>query len=39
MLRFPNPGSNIDSYIRIFYELFEALGKEDISDLDDMVRE
>lgn len=38
MLRFPNPGSNIDSYIRIFYELFEALRDEVSFDLDDMMK-
>lgn len=36
MLRFPNPGSDIDSFIRIYQELFEALREQATFDLDDM---
>ncbi len=36
MLRFPNPGSDIDSFIRIYQELFEALREHSSFNLDDM---
>ena len=36
MIRFPNPGSDINSLIRIFYEVFEALNSQDFFSLDDM---
>lgn len=36
MLRFPNPGSDIDSFIRIYQELFSALYQKASFDLDDM---
>ena len=36
MLRFPNPGSDIDSFIRIYRELFEALRERASFGLDDM---
>ena len=35
MIRFPNPGSDINSFIRIFIELFEALEDKDTFDLDE----
>lgn len=38
MLRFPNPGSDIDSFIRMYQELFEALREQTSFDLDDMSR-
>lgn len=38
MLRFPNPGSDIDSFIRIYQELFEALREQASFGLDDMSR-
>ncbi len=38
MLRFPNPGSDIDSFIRIYQELFEALKGQSSFDLDDVSR-
>ena len=37
MLRFPNPSSDINSLIRIFYEIFEALNSQDFFSVDDMV--
>ena len=37
MIRFPNPGSDINSLIRIFYEVFEALNSQDLFSLDDML--
>ena len=36
MLRFPNPGSDIDSFVRIFCELFESLKEFKSFGLDDM---
>jgi hypothetical protein len=36
MLRIPNPGSDIDSFLRIFHELFEALREQATFNLDDM---
>lgn len=36
MLRFPNPGSDIDSFIRIFQELFESLNTRSSFGLDDI---
>ena len=36
MIRFPNPGSDINSLIRIFYEIFEALNSQNFFSLDDM---
>lgn len=36
MLRIPNPGSDIDSFIRIYRELFEALHERTSFGLDDM---
>lgn len=38
MLRFPNPGSDINSFIRIFQELFDALHQQNTFDLDDISR-
>ncbi|KAB2902484.1 MAG: hypothetical protein F9K27_16705 [Anaerolineae bacterium] len=38
MLRFPNPGSDVDSFIRIFYKLHEELNQQQAFDLDDMSR-
>lgn len=38
MLRIANPGSDISSFIRIFVELYEALGNHPTFDLDDMSR-
>lgn len=38
MLRIPNPGSDIDSFINIYQELFEALREQATFDLDDMTR-
>jgi hypothetical protein len=35
MLRFPNPGSDIDSFVRIYQELFEALNDRAAFGLDD----
>lgn len=37
MIRFPNPGSDISSFIRIFYEIFEVLNSQDFFSLDDML--
>ena len=37
MIRFPNPSSDIDSLIRIFYEIFEALNSQDFFSLDDVL--
>ena len=37
MIRFPNPGSDIGNFIRIFHEIFEALNSQDFFSLDDMV--
>ncbi len=36
MLRLPNPGSDIDNFIRIFHEIFEALNSRESFSLDDM---
>ena len=36
MLRFPNPGSDINSFIRIFYEIFDALKDQESFSLDDI---
>ena len=36
MHRFPNPGSDIDSFIRIFQALFEELGYDTEFSLDDI---
>src|SRR5215210_2799366 len=36
MLRIPNPGADIDSFLRISRELFEALRERATFDLDDM---
>lgn len=38
MLRFPNPGSDIDGFIRIYQELFEALRERATFGLDDITR-
>lgn len=38
MLRIPNPGSDIDGFIRIFRELFDALRTLETFDPDDMSR-
>jgi len=38
MLRIANPGSDISSFIRIFIELYEALGNRATFGLDDMSR-
>jgi hypothetical protein len=38
MLRIPNPGSDIDSFIRIYLELYDALADFYTFDLDDMSR-
>jgi hypothetical protein len=38
VLRFPNPGSDIDGFIRIFHELFDALEARQTFGLDDMSR-
>lgn len=37
LIRFPNPGSDISSLIRIFYEIFEVLNSQDSFSLDDML--
>ena len=37
MIRFPNPSSDINSLIRIFYEIFEALNAHDFFSLDDVL--
>ena len=37
LIRFPNPGSDISSFIRIFYEIFEVLNSQDFFSLDDML--
>ena len=36
MIRFPNPGSNINNIVRIFYEVFDALNSKDFFGLDDI---
>jgi hypothetical protein len=36
MLRFPNPGSDVESYIRIYKEIFRALNQQATFSLDDM---
>jgi hypothetical protein len=36
LIRFPNPGSDINSLIRIFYEIFETLNSQNFFSLDDM---
>lgn len=36
VLRIPNPGSDIDGFIRIFQALYEQLGERDAFTLDDM---
>ena len=38
MLRFPNPGSHIDSFIKIYKELFDALSEAPFFTLDDISR-
>lgn len=38
MLRFPNPGSHIDGFIKIYKELFEALSEAPFFTLDDISR-
>jgi hypothetical protein len=38
MLRFPNPGSDIDSFIRIYQEIYEALREQVPFELDDITR-
>ncbi len=38
MLRMPNPGADIDSFLRIYQELFEALRERVTFDLDDMTK-
>jgi hypothetical protein len=38
MLRLPNPGSNIDRFIRIYRELFDALKMKTAFSLDDISR-
>ena len=37
LIRFPNPGSDIDAFIRIFCEVFDALNSQDFFSLDDML--
>ena len=37
MIRFPNPSSDINSLIRIFYEIFEALNSQASFSLDDVL--
>ena len=36
MIRFPNPGSDIDNIVRIFYEIFDALNSRDFFCPDDI---
>ena len=36
MIRFPNPGSDIDNIVRIFYEIFDALNSRDFFSPDDI---
>ncbi|MDE0684380.1 MAG: hypothetical protein OXI63_15790, partial [Candidatus Poribacteria bacterium] len=36
MIRFPNPASDINNIVRIFYEIFEALNSREIFSLDDI---
>ena len=36
MIRFPNPGSDINSIVRIFCEIFEVLNSKDFFSLDDI---
>lgn len=38
MIRFANPGSNVDGFIRIFMELYSALSPQGTFNLDDMSR-
>jgi len=38
MIRFPNPGSDISGYIRIFQVLFQELSSREFFDLDDISR-
>lgn len=38
MLRFPNPGSNIEGFIKIYCELFDALNSQPYFTLDDISR-
>lgn len=38
MLRFPNPGSNIEGFIKIYCELFDALNDQPYFTLDDISR-
>ncbi len=37
MIRFPNPGSDINSIVRIFYEIFEVLNSQNSFSLDDIL--
>ena len=36
MIRFPNPGSDINNIVRIFYEVFESLNSQNFFSVDDI---
>ena len=38
MLRIPNPGSDLDSFVAIFKDLYDILGEMDDISLDDMTQ-